>query len=73
MNPSGAPSLFGHDDAATDDGDGGGVRTQQYAAEFVLKLLKKRMLSSPAAFAERQAKDIVTWTQDMKDVGYQPE
>ncbi|MCB0054843.1 MAG: DISARM system SNF2-like helicase DrmD, partial [Caldilinea sp.] len=41
------PSLFG------DDGDEetGGGRSQQYAAEFVLKLLKKRMFSSPAAFA----------------------
>ncbi len=51
VNATSAPSLFGHDDPTTDDGDSGGVRTQQYAAEFVLKLLKKRMFSSPAAFA----------------------
>jgi superfamily II DNA or RNA helicase len=43
------PALPGGDG---DDGDdANSVRTQQYAAEFVLKLLKKRMFSSPAAFA----------------------
>lgn len=31
-------------------------RTAQFAAEFVLKLLKKRLLSSPAAFARTLAK-----------------
>jgi superfamily II DNA or RNA helicase len=42
------PSLFGD---ADDNDASNGARPQQYAAEFVLKLLKKRMFSSPAAFA----------------------
>ena len=46
LGVSDGSALFGADEDAIE-----GRRPQQYAAEFVLKLLKKRMFSSPAAFA----------------------
>jgi len=48
LGMEGSMPLFADDAAVNDTGE---TRSQQYAAEFVLKLLKKRLFSSPAAFA----------------------